>query len=254
MRAQRFVEVGFRHGTVAAGGAAANYTTNRFLSRDDPTSVNPEPPATSTLLEQRLRTALANTSEAPPRPLTTFELPLGIDKLMPGLMRSLRPASVLVPVMRRGAGLQILLTRRSDSLRAHRGQISFPGGRREAHDASATAAALREAHEEVGLPATAVEVVGYLDDYPTLSRFLVTPVVGLVEDVPEVKPCANEVAEIFEVPLAFAIEPANFERKVLSREGINVPFFELNYDGYRIWGATAGMLWNMAQKLAARGA
>jgi hypothetical protein len=76
-------------------------------------------------------------------------------------------------------------------------------------------------------------------------------VVGLIEDVAEVKPCAREVAEIFEVPLTFVLEQDNFERKVLSREGLNVPFFELNYGSYRIWGATAGMLWNLVQKLTA---
>lgn len=202
-------------------------------------------------LEQRLRQALAGTSEAEPRPLVPIELPLKLDKLLlPTLLKGLRPASVLVPVVRRPRGLQLLLTVRSATLRSHGGQISFPGGRREDTDASAAAAALREAEEEVGIPGGAVEVVGYLDDYPTLTRFMVTPVVGLVDDVAEVRPCAREVAEIFEVPLSFVLGVDNFERKLLSREGINVPFFELNYGSYRIWGATAGMLWNLAQKVA----
>lgn len=202
-------------------------------------------------LEQRLRAALAGTSEAPPRPLSPIELPLKLGNVLtPRLLQSLRPASVLVPVIRRRAGLRVLLTRRSETLRSHKGQISFPGGRREPGDVSAAAAALREAEEEVGLPAPAIEVVGYLDDYPTLTRYLVTPVVGVVEDVAEVRPCAREVAEIFEVPLDFLLERRNFERKILSREGLNVPFFELNFGSYRIWGATAGMLWNLAQKVA----
>src|SRR5882672_12225772 len=120
-------------------------------------------------LEQRLRAALAGTSEAAPRPVTPIELPLKLDKLItPRLLRTLRPASVLVPVMRRKKGLNVLLTRRSDTMRSHRGQISFPGGRREAHDGTAAAAALREAHEEVGIPESAIEVIGYLDDYPTV--------------------------------------------------------------------------------------
>jgi 8-oxo-dGTP pyrophosphatase MutT (NUDIX family) len=203
-----------------------------------------------TALEQRLRAALAGSSEVPPRPMSRIELPLKLEKLLtPAVLGTLRPASVLVPVMRRSGGLQVLLTRRSESLRSHKGQISFPGGRREDSDETAVAAALREAHEEVGLPQSAVEVVGYLDDYPTITRYLVTPVVGLVEDVREVRPCAREVAEIFEVPLEFLVEPKNFERKAFSREGVNVPFFELNYGAYRIWGATAGMLWNLASKL-----
>lgn len=208
----------------------------------------------SLALEQRLRTALAGTSDAPPRPLVALELPLHLDKvLLPRLLDGLRPASVLVPVLRRREGLRVLLTRRSETLRSHKGQISFPGGRREPGDVSAAAAALREAEEEVGLPAPAIEVVGYLDDYPTLTRYLVTPVVAMVEDVAEVRPCAREVAEIFEVPLEFLLDARNFERKILSREGLNVPFFELNYGAYRIWGATAGMLWNLAEKVEQHG-
>jgi 8-oxo-dGTP pyrophosphatase MutT (NUDIX family) len=205
-------------------------------------------------LERRLRDALAGTNDTPPRPITPIELPMKLDKLIaPIVFRDLKPASVLVPVMRRREGLRVLLTRRSESLRSHKGQISFPGGRREESDASAAAAAKREAEEETGIPPAAVEVIGYLDDYPTITRYLVTPVVGLVEDVAEVRPCAREVAEIFEVPLPFLIDAANFERKFLSREGFNVPFFELNYGGHRIWGATAGMLWNLSQKLSAHG-
>jgi 8-oxo-dGTP pyrophosphatase MutT (NUDIX family) len=202
-------------------------------------------------LEQRLRTALAQTTDRPPRPLSSPELPLMLDKLLlPALLSRLRPASVLVPVLRRGDTLQVLLTQRSEKMRSHKGQISFPGGRREESDASAAAAALREAEEEVGLPHAAVEVIGYLDDYPTLSRYLVTPVVGYVRECPDVRPCVHEVADTFEVPLEFVVDPKNFEKKAISREGLNVPFFELNYGKWRIWGATAGMLWNLSQKLA----
>jgi 8-oxo-dGTP pyrophosphatase MutT (NUDIX family) len=205
-------------------------------------------------LEERLRAALAGTSDAAPRPITPIELPMKLDKLIaPILFRDLKPASVLVPVMRRRDGLRVLLTKRTETLRSHKGQISFPGGRREESDASAAAAAKREAEEEAGIPPSAVEVIGYLDDYPTITRYLVTPVVALVEDLAEVKPCAREVAAIFEVPLPFLLERANFERKFLSRDGFNVPFFELNFGGYRIWGATAGMLWNLAQKVSAHG-
>lgn len=203
-----------------------------------------------TPLERRLRGALAATSDAPPRPITPIELPMKLDKVIaPLVFRRLKPASVLVPVMRRPDGLRVLLTRRSQTLRSHKGQISFPGGRREESDASAAAAATREAEEEAGIPPAAVEVIGYLDDYPTITRYMVTPVVGMVEDLAEVRPCAREVAEIFEVPLPFVLDPANFQRKILSREGFNVPFFELNYGAWRIWGATAGMLWNLSQKI-----
>ena len=205
-------------------------------------------------LERRLRAALANTSDATPRPMTPLELPMKLDKLIPPrVFKRLQPASVLVPVMRRQAGLAVLLTLRSETMPSHKGQISFPGGRRQDSDHSAAAAAKREAQEETGIPPDAVEVIGYLDDYPTISKYMITPVVGLVEDLQEVKPCAREVAEIFEVPLAFLLEPKNFERKLLSRDGLNVPFFELNYGSWRIWGATAGMLWNLSQKVSAHG-
>ncbi len=203
-------------------------------------------------LERKLRAALAGTSEDPPRPVTSIELPMRLDKVIaPMVFRRLKPASVLVPVMRRPDGLRVLLTRRSEKLRSHKGQISFPGGRREASDVSAAAAAKREAEEEAGIPPAAVEVIGYLDDYPTITRYMVTPVVAMVEDLAEVRPCAREVAEIFEVPLPFVVDPASYERKILSREGFNVPFFELNYGAWRIWGATAGMLWNLSRKVAA---
>ena len=204
-------------------------------------------------LETRLRAALADTSDALPRPLSPLELPFKLEKLLPpALLKNLKPASVLVPVLRRASGLQLLLTRRSEQMRSHKGQISFPGGHREATDATAAAAALREAQEEVGISSSAVEVIGYLDDYPTLTGYLITPVVSLVDDVRDIKPCAREVAEVFEVPLPFVIDPANFERKVFTQSGVNVPFFELNHGGYRIWGATAGMLWNLAQKMGAK--
>lgn len=199
-------------------------------------------------LEQRLRQRLAGTSEAAPRPLATLELPLRAEKLIrAAMLRAMKPASVLIPVLRRPVGLQLLLTRRSEHLRAHKGQISFPGGRREETDPSAAAAALREAEEEVGIPPREVEVIGYLDDYPTLTGFLVTPVIGLVSNLPSIRPCAREVAEVFEMPLAFALRNSNFERKILRKGGLNVPFFELNHGRHRIWGATAGMLWNLAQ-------
>lgn len=203
-------------------------------------------------LEQRLRRALHGSSEDAPRPVTPIELPLKLEALIaPLVLRTLRPASVLVPVVRRGGGHRVLLTVRSRDLRSHKGQISFPGGRREEGDGSAAAAALREAHEEVGLPPDAVEVIGYLDDYPTVTRYLVTPVVGMVDDGIETRACAREVAEIFEVPLPFVLDRSSYEKKSLTQAGVSVPYLELNYGPYRIWGATAGMLWNLAEKAAA---
>lgn len=205
-------------------------------------------------LEKLLRTALQATSEAAPRPVSSLELPFKMEKLIsPKLMASLRPAAVLVPVMKRREGLSVLLTRRAGHLRSHKGQICFPGGRRDEGDASAAANAMREAQEEIGLDPKHVEVIGYLDDYPTLTRYRVTPVVGIVCGDAVVQRCEEEVAEIFEVPLAFLLERKNFESKIISRSGLNVPFFEVNHGGYRIWGATAGMLWNLQQKVAVHG-
>ena len=203
-------------------------------------------------LEARLRRALRDTSDRPPRPIYSIELPFKLEKLItPAVMRSLKAAAVLAPVMRRPQGLTMLLTRRSESLRSHKGQVSFPGGRREEGDASPAEAALREAREEVGIHPGSVEVIGYLDDYPTITRYLVTPVVGLVEPPEAFMPDEREVAEIFEVPLEFLLQPESFQRKSFLRNGLDVPFFEINYEGRVIWGATAGMLYNLMKKFTA---
>jgi 8-oxo-dGTP pyrophosphatase MutT (NUDIX family) len=229
------------------------YRMNDMTGNADPLFQRGEPHEVSEL-ELRVRRALAATTDQPPRPVSRLELPPAMSKLLLlPLIGSLRPAAVLVALMRHADGPTVLLTRRAEHLRSHKGQISFPGGGRDSADASIAANALREAQEEVGLNPETVEVVGYLDDYPTITRYRVTPVVGVVGDVPELQADADEVAEIFEVPLSFVLEPANFERKILTRSGVNVPFFELNYAGHRIWGATAGMLWNLAEKVAASG-
>jgi 8-oxo-dGTP pyrophosphatase MutT (NUDIX family) len=202
--------------------------------------------------EARLRRAMAGTSESAPRPMSRLELPLHLDKLIltPGLMKSLRPAAVLAPVIKRGNDLTLLFTVRADTLRSHKGQISFPGGRRDEGDVSFAATAQREAQEEIGLPPEHVEVLGYLDDYPTMTRYLVTPVVGLVEHEPVITPAEAEVAAVFEAPVEVVLDPRNFQQKMLSSEGLNLPFFELNYGPHRIWGATAGILWNLANRVA----
>lgn len=201
-------------------------------------------------LEKRLRAALAQTHDREPRPLTPIELPFGLDKLLtPSMVKALRPASVLVPVIRHPKQLTVLLTKRSENLRSHKGQISFPGGRREDSDETAAHAALREAQEEVGLDPAQVEVIGYLDDYLTVTRYRVTPVVGFVSAPPKLKLDEGEVAEAFEVPLELLVQESSYERKVFSKSGMNIPFFEVNHEGRRIWGATAGMLRNLMEKM-----
>ncbi len=203
-------------------------------------------------MEKRLRDALAGTSDVSPRPLSAIELPLKLEQLiLPQLLKNLRPASVLVPVIRREQGLTLLLTKRSQTIRSHKGQISFPGGRREDSDESAAHAALREAQEEVGIEPAAVEVIGYLDDYLTISRYRVTPVVGLLSP-PTLRLDEREVSEAFEVPLDLLLCEDSYQRKVFTREGLNIPFFEIHHEDRRIWGATAGMLRNLMQKVCAQ--
>ncbi|MGH8445475.1 MAG: CoA pyrophosphatase [Solimonas sp.] len=206
-----------------------------------------EPLPSNAELERRLRAVLAGSSLQTPRPLANLELPPPVDKILAATMRAgLRPAAVLMPLIRRGDALSMLLTVRSTKLRSHGGQIAFPGGAKDASDITAADNALREAQEEVGLDPHAVEIIGYLRDHPTLSRFIVTPVVGIIDNEPDLRIDDNEVAEVFEVPFSFIARRENFERKLLSRDGFNVPFYELNWQQHRIWGATAGMLWELA--------
>lgn len=157
-----------------------------------------------------------------------------------------REAAVLVPIVERDGHLTVLLTRRSDDLPVHRGQISFPGGRVDAGDTSHIDTALRESEEEIGLPRDAVEVVGRLDTYVTRTGFSVTPVIGFVRPPLDLTPCPVEVAEIFEVPLGFVLDPANHERHSRTWQGATRHFFVLPYEHYYIWGATAGMLVNLS--------
>jgi 8-oxo-dGTP pyrophosphatase MutT (NUDIX family) len=164
---------------------------------------------------------------------------------------ALRPAAVLVPVMRRGDGLTILLTQRTDHLYDHAGQISFPGGRSEAHDESPVATALRETYEEIGLPHANVEVLGLLPEYTTVTGYQVTPVVGLVIPPTAFTLDAFEVAETFEVPLTFFLDPDNHQRNTLQYQGRTRQYYAMPYGQRYIWGATAGMLMNFYALLTA---
>lgn len=160
------------------------------------------------------------------------------------------PAAVLVPLVVRETGLQVLLTRRTDSLRHHAGQVSFPGGRIEAADADPVDAALREACEEVGLDRADAAPLGFLDPFETISAFHVWPVVARVAPAyrPRIDP--TEVAEAFEVPLGFLLEPGNCHRVEAEFAGRVRHYHEFRYGPHRIWGATAAMLVNLREKLA----
>ena len=160
------------------------------------------------------------------------------------------PASVLVPLVDRAQGLQVLLTRRTDHLRDHAGQISFPGGRAETHDADAAATALREAREEIGLAHERVDVIGRLPEYATVTHYLVTPVVAIVAPPFELALERGEVAEAFEVPLAFLMDPANHHRHRFRFEGGERQFLSMPWGERFIWGATAAMLRNLYRFLS----
>jgi len=160
-------------------------------------------------------------------------------------------ASVLVPLVLREEGLTLLLTQRTAHLTDHAGQISFPGGRAEDYDESPIATALREAEEEIGLARAHVEVLGCLPDYFTGTGYRVTPVVGLVQPPFELNADPNEVAEIFEVPLAFLMDGANHQRLSVQLESGRRTFYAMPYERFFIWGATAGMLRNLFHFLRA---
>jgi 8-oxo-dGTP pyrophosphatase MutT (NUDIX family) len=176
------------------------------------------------------------------------------------LTREPSAASVLVPLVMHGEQVNVMLTRRTDHLRDHAGQISFPGGRAEIHDADAVDTALREAMEEVGLARRHVEVIGALPVYSTITAFQVTPVVALVEPGFELTIDPFEVAEAFEVPLSFLMDPAHHQRHDIDIDGLRRQFLSMPWrtqDGsgvardYFIWGATAAMLRNFYRFLVA---
>jgi 8-oxo-dGTP pyrophosphatase MutT (NUDIX family) len=159
------------------------------------------------------------------------------------------PAGVLVALVNRGEGPHVVFTQRTDHLSDHAGQISFPGGRAEAHDADIIHTALRESEEEIGLARERVEVLGTLPDYFTITGYRVTPVIGWVQAPVNFTPDPFEVAEVFEVPLAFFLDAANHQRHSLMRDGQERFFYAMPYNGRYIWGATAGMLVTLQQVL-----
>lgn len=161
---------------------------------------------------------------------------------------------MLVPIVDRGsehpAGLTILLTVRAPHLKLHSGQVSFPGGRIDPQDASPESAALREAREEIGLDAGRVELLGRLPDYLTGTGYRITPVVAVISPPFELSPDPAEVSEVFEVPVAVLLDPANHRRDAREWQGRTRRFFVIPHERHYIWGATAGMLVNLHRFLA----
>jgi 8-oxo-dGTP pyrophosphatase MutT (NUDIX family) len=161
------------------------------------------------------------------------------------------PAAVLVPLVDRSTGLTVLLTQRAATLKDHAGQISFPGGRIESDDKDAWHAALREAYEEIGLLADFVEFAGYLPDHIVITGFRVTPVVGFVSPDYHLRIAADEVHDVFEVPLDFILDAANHKSRQRKIADITMEVHDIPYGERNIWGATAGMLLTLRRMLKA---
>ena len=159
-----------------------------------------------------------------------------------------RPAAVLIGI-RDDREQNLLLTLRTDTLQQHAGQVAFPGGRVEPSDADVVAAALRESHEEIGLEAGKVTPLGFLESFETISGYSVTPVVARVSADAMLKPDPNEVAEVFEVPFAFFLDPANLRRYTMDFRGHRRDMVEFLHAGYRIWGVTAAILFNLLKRM-----
>ena len=205
--------------------------------------------ATPTLDEEiaRLRRAARPLDDAPVAP--GWNLAELSDVIDPKLPR--RSAAVLVPFVRRDDALSMLFTRRTAHLRTHAGQISFPGGAIETADADAVAAALRETFEETGIEPERVEPFGFLDGFETVSGYFVTPVTGFVRGDYRLKPDPEEVDEVFEVPLDFILAPDRLKRLDFEWQGRTRTTFEFEWDGRRVWGATASIIRNLLKRLEA---
>jgi 8-oxo-dGTP pyrophosphatase MutT (NUDIX family) len=197
----------------------------------------------SDTLLQRLPRAVRPLDD-PPSPRT--EPDPDLSDILPGVIQA---AAVLVPVVQRPAGPSLLFTRRTDHLTRHAGQVSFPGGRAEPHDADAIATALRETNEEVGIDSRLLQPFGYLDCLETISGYCVTPVVAWLDANYRAQPDPREVAEVFEVPLDFFLAPEHLRRMRVEYRGKPREVLEFAWTGPRIWGATAAMLLNLVRRL-----
>jgi 8-oxo-dGTP pyrophosphatase MutT (NUDIX family) len=214
------------------------------------TSTRSHPPFTEPGFRSRAEAVLSKSVpvSGPNAPDTPSDFDLS-PELVPEVARApLAPAAVLVPIVARPE-LTVLLTQRTEALRRHSGQIAFPGGRMEPTDRDPIATALREAEEEVGLDPSFVEPLGYLDAYRTGTGFRIFPVVSLVREGFTLKLDAREVADAFEVPLAFLMDEANHRTEARTWLGVERRFYAMPFEDRYIWGATAGIMKNMHKRL-----
>jgi len=174
-----------------------------------------------------------------------------VNKMMTQRPAALRKASVLIAITRHrpGKNSEIVLTVRSENLNSHPGQISLPGGSEEATDSDVVATALRESEEEIGLAQGDVEVIGRLGDMALPSGFQITPIVGLIEPDLKYVPCPIEVAEIFHAPLPLLMNPDSYKSTSMTYDNQSRKILELQFERFRIWGATAAILYHLAQKI-----
>lgn len=174
-----------------------------------------------------------------------------VNKMMTQHPTTLRKASVLIPITRHkpGKNSEIVLTVRSENLNSHPGQISLPGGSEEAIDSDVFATALRESEEEIGLAPGDVEVIGRLGDMALPSGFQITPIVGLIEPDLEYVPCPIEVAEIFHAPLSLLMNPNSYKFTSMTYDNQSRKILELQFERFRIWGATAAILYHLARMI-----
>lgn len=187
---------------------------------------------------------------AEPEPI--FHPDKSVNAMMAERATPLRRASVLIPITRHTGQREseIVLTVRSENLNSHAGQISLPGGSEEAADENVVATALRESEEEIGLAQDKVEVIGRLGDMALPSGFQITPIVGLIEPNLRFTPCPIEVAEIFHAPLSLLLDPKAYTSTSMTYDNEARRILEVNFEGFRIWGATAAILYHLAKSVS----
>jgi 8-oxo-dGTP pyrophosphatase MutT (NUDIX family) len=200
---------------------------------------NRTPDELRALIERRLLHSEPAQDPSEARARLMLEVDPLIDKLLPA---SVRASAVLIPIIHRPEQLTVLFTQRASSLRNHAGQVSFPGGRIEMEDAGIMEAALRETWEEIGLSGEFITVAGYLEPQLTMTGFWIAPVVAFVRPGFTLRPDHREVDSTFEVPLEYILRPDSFVQSLQTFQGVTRPVVSLEYEGRKIWGATARML------------